>query len=130
MSGSTFEEGIRCHKVREMLMSLGPLWKGGAGVSGTGSGCRMSSRGLWNANIALTGGEVCDPWSPAVSHREPSSVKWAELSTEELKQTIPVCKLVAELETSSSLWFCNSTVSWAQGADYDVKCRLSIHPTC
>ena len=46
----------------------------------------------------------------AVSHREAGSMKRVELSTEELKQTIPVCKLVAELEKSSSLWFCNSIV--------------------
>ena len=45
MSGSTFEKGIRCHKVREMLMSLGPLRRGGGAVSGTGSGCRMSRPG-------------------------------------------------------------------------------------
>ena len=45
MSGSTFEERIRCHKVREMLMSLGPLRRGRGGVSGTGSGCRMSRPG-------------------------------------------------------------------------------------
>lgn len=80
-----------------------PLQRGGARVSGTGSGCR-SGRQARNANIALAGGEVCDPWV-LLSPQEPAQVKWAELSTEELKHAIPVCKLVAELETSSSLWF-------------------------
>ena len=103
MSGSTFEEGIRCHKVREMLMSLGPLQRGGAGVSGTGSGCRMSRPGLCNANIALAGGEVCDPWSPAVSHREDTQGP-AAAQNEACIPSLPYSSIWPKGQSSSGLW--------------------------